>query len=101
MFAFRGHKNFEGGDFIFLTSYLVNFDIIMLIYFLILNLVNSMADWGYSEINDTVILTPGNHDQFLWDYEEAMVYYYLPKCKYCIVINKFYDEMALEWKEKD
>lgn len=54
-----------------------------------------MADWGYAEINDVVILTPLNHDQFLRDYEEALVYYHLPKCKYCIIINKFYEKLAL------
>lgn len=70
-------------------------------YLLILNCAAAMADWGYPEINDSVVLTPANHDQFLRDYEEAFVYYYLPKCYYCQVINQFFDELALEWKEKD
>lgn len=60
-----------------------------------------MADWGYPEINDSVILTPQNHDQFIRDYEEALIYYHLPNCKYCVIINKFFSELSLEWKERD
>lgn len=60
-----------------------------------------MADWGFPEIKDVVILTPLNHDEFLREYEEALVYYTLPECRYCIVINQFYSELALEWKERD
>ena len=73
----------------------------MLIIFFLINAFNLMADWGYPEIKDSVVLTPQNHEQFLRDYEEALVYYYLPKCKYCIIIDKFFQELALEWKEND
>lgn len=61
----------------------------------------SMADWNYPEVRDVVILSPLNFDQFLRDYEEALVYFYLPECKYCIVMDKFYSSLALEWKEKE
>lgn len=60
-----------------------------------------MADWGYAEINDAVILTPGNYESFLREYEEVLVYYYLPDCKYCKVMDEFFNELALEWKERD
>jgi len=49
-----------------------------------------MADWGYPEIDDVVILNPSNHDKFLRDFDEVLVYYFLPDCKYCIVMNRFY-----------
>ena len=58
-----------------------------------------MADWGYPEINDSVILTPNNHDNFLNDYEEVLVYYYLPKCKYCKVMDLFFSDLAIDYKE--
>lgn len=60
-----------------------------------------MADWGYPEIDDVVILNPSNHDKFLRDFDEVLVYYFLPDCKYCIVMNRFYSRLALEYKERD
>lgn len=60
-----------------------------------------MADWGFPEIDDVVVLTPLNHDEFIQTYDEVMVYYYLPDCKYCKVMDKFYSELALEYKETE
>ncbi len=63
--------------------------------------VFSMADWGYPEIDDIVILNPQNHDEFLEKYEEVFIYYYLPDCKYCILLEKFLPDLALEFKETE
>lgn len=60
-----------------------------------------MADWGYPEIDDVVILNSSNHQQFLNDFDEALVYYHLPKCKHCVEMDKFFGAMALDYKERD
>jgi hypothetical protein len=60
-----------------------------------------MADWGYPEIDDVVVLKAANHDQFVNDFDEALVYYHLPKCKHCARMDKFFGALALEYKEKE
>ena len=67
----------------------------------ILSGILTMADWNYPEIKDVVILNPSNYDHFLSDYEETVIYFYLPECKYCIIMDKFYSSLALEWKENE
>lgn len=72
-----------------------------LFIFLVFSIIKTEADWGYPEIDDAVVLNPINHDQFIKEYDEVLVYYYLPGCKYCVLMDRFFGDLALEYKEKD
>lgn len=74
---------------------------IFFIFLICANVIKTEADWGYPEIDDAVVLNPINHDQFIKEYDEVLVYYYLPGCKYCVYMDKFFGDLALEYKEKD
>ena len=45
------------------------------------------ADWGYAELNDSIIATPENFGALLENFEEIFVYFHLPDCKHCKVIE--------------
>ena len=73
-----------------------------ILFFIFLNLrIKTEADWGYQEDDDVIVLTPFNHDSLIREYEEVLVYYYLPECRHCVDMDKFYSNLALEFKETD
>lgn len=63
--------------------------------------VRAEADWGQPEEEDVVVLTPANFDSFLRQYDEVLVYFYLPNCVHCHKFDKFYPALALQYKEAD
>lgn len=71
----------------------------ILILLLVLNRVTGYADWGYPEEDDVIMLDIYNHDKFLKEYEEAMVYYFIDDCIHCKELKPIYSRLALEFKE--
>lgn len=60
----------------------------------------SFADWGFPEDNNVVMLDIYNHDRFLKEYEETLVYYFIDDCEHCKNLKPIYSRLGLEYKEK-
>jgi len=58
-----------------------------------------MAEWGYMEENDVVSLTKATHDQFLDDYEFAVITYMSPTCHVCKNMKDWFHDLGLYFKE--
>lgn len=61
----------------------------------------AMADWGYPEVRDVVILERHNHDQFVRDFEVKVVQYSTSDCIHCHEFDLSYSKLALFFKEHD
>jgi hypothetical protein len=61
--------------------------------------VSPLADWGYPEHNDVVVLGRHNHDQFLKDFDMAVVAYTTAWCEHCKELETQYSNAALYFKD--
>jgi hypothetical protein len=61
--------------------------------------VRPLADWGYPEHRDVVVLGRHNHDQFLKEYDMALVAYTTAWCEHCKELEVVYSEVALYFKD--
>ena len=60
-----------------------------------------MADWGFPEDRDVVVLTPVTHEELLRAFDEVLMYYFLPDCDHCINFEDGFHQLALNFKEGD
>ena len=73
--------------------------VVLSVLLLLILQVKGYADWGFPEEDDVVMLDIYNHDKFLNEYEETMVYYFIDDCKHCKEFKPIYSKLALEFKE--
>jgi len=72
---------------------------IILLFLISSYLALSSAEWGYIEENDVVSLTKATHNNFLKDYEYAVISYMSPNCKTCKDMKVWFHDLALDFKE--
>jgi protein disulfide-isomerase A1 len=72
---------------------------VLLLTLFLINSSKGMADWGYPETKDVVILQRHNHDQFIRDFELKVVQYSSPSCKHCNEFDHSYSKLALYFKD--
>ena len=62
---------------------------------------NGMADWGYPERKDVVLLTKQNFDLFLKDYELSVVAFTSAWCDHCKESESELSKLALHYKDHE
>jgi hypothetical protein len=58
-----------------------------------------LADWGYPEVKEVVILERHSHDQFVRDFEVKVVQYSSSMCGHCKQFDHAYSRTALFFKD--